>query len=748
MHIHRLLLAVTLSSVACAMTGPRFDLSSLDREKAQRQYVGRDFVLASSMYVSDFFGEKDRLFADPRPFEIIELFHESGKPVVIGLASETIVPAGTPVVVKQLVYPLDQLQATFKTQGSELLPTGHPWVVVERTDPAASKTPLVIVLPRQIGNLEQFGKAFQERLKSQQWVTTWLTQRDPSTLDKIFRKEVGVGMTWVDVTAALGEPKNLGDKNKEMTAFVADFGDIQVTVTGNIVKEVKSIKAEAAVATKQAQEAADAARAEAEKRRAEDEARRAVAEEARKKAEEEGAKARAEIMAKAEAERQGELARKEEDRKKLAGEEDKLRKEAELKARMDAATKAKEDVQTEKERRVKEAALAKLVAQAEAEALVAQKKADKEAAKAEAEALAARKKFQKQLTGVEAEAQKARKKAEAVENDAITLKEKLDTQRQEIERLSGDLAGPRKIGAKVQPISLQLAGALGLSNTNGAFIAEVAADGEGARAGLKSNDIVLDVDGKEVTDPKSFVELVAASDKARAVALGVFRGGTRVGVKLEGAPTSAMLERDMQTVKKGETELAAKEKLAVQVRADAENKARAVAKVRADFMKKYGAERRKIGVKVEALSEQLAAALAVPGKGGAYIVEVRPDTEAAKAGLEKNDVILRANGVPTDSPDAFAELVGNTLPTDTVDLDVVRKGKRLTVSIVGDANATVKVGGASPAVTQPTAPAVTTSADGGRVPVAGGRAPPDPRKVEMADVPADGESDVARKPVK
>ena len=752
MRIKILALALAFTHVACAAFsgGSRFDMSGVDREKAQRQYVGRDFVLGASMYVSDFFGDKDRLFADPRPFDIIELTHESGKPVVLGLPSEAVVPAGTPGKVKEIIYPLDAVQGAFKTQGTELMPTAHPWVVVERTDAAASKTPLVIVLPRVIGSLEQFTKAFQERLKSQQWVTSWLTLRDPSVLDKIFRKEVAEGMTWVDVEAALGEPRNLGDKSKEMTAFVADYGDLQVTITGNIVKAVKSLKAEAAEATKKAQEAAEAARVEAEKRRAEEDARKAAADEAHKKAEEDAVKARTEIMAKAEAERQADLTRKEEDRKKLSAEEEKLKKEAELKARLDAATKAKEDVETEKQRRVREAALAKEVAKAEGEALAARKKAELEAGKAEAEAIAARKGFQKQLASVDGEAQKARKRAEGAEVEAAKLREKVDAQRVEIDRLSAERDGPRNIGVQVQSISLQLAGALGLPDTSGAFIAEVVADGEAARAGLKANDIVQQVDGKAVTFPNDFRDLVAASDKAKAVAIVVVRGGKKVTVKLGAAPTNAKLERDRQALAKSEADLKAKEKAALAVRTDADAKARAVAKVRADFMKAHGAERRKIGVRIEPLSGQLAAALALPSKSGAYVVEVKPDTEASRAGLEKNDVILRVNGVPIDTPEAFTEAVGNTLPYETVDIEVIRKGKQMMVQVSGNPNAPVKVEGkaGSTGADQPAAGAKGASAppEAQRVPVTGGRAPPDPRKIDMTEVPADSDA-VTKKPV-
>jgi len=601
-----------------------------------------------------------------------------------------------------------------------------------------------LVLPREAGGLERFEKAFQDRLKSQQWVTTWLTQRDPAVLDHIFRKEVAEGMTWVDVVAALGEPRNAAERESQTMEFTADYGDLLVTVTGNIVKKVVSHKAEAAIAQRKAQEAAEQARVEAEKRRAEDETRRLAADEARKKAEEEATKVRADAMAKADAERQADIARKEQERQKLAVEEERLKKEADLKARMDEAQRIKQAALSEKERLKQEAELAKQVAKAEAEAKLALKKAD-------AEAAAQKKKYDKQVVQADAEAQKAKKKAESVEALAQGVRAKADLLRQDIARASTETEGPRKIGAKVQPLSPQLAGALGLPNTSGAFIAEVATEGDGARAGFKANDIVLTVDGKEVVDPKSFVELVAGVEKSRAVALEVLRSGKRTALSLPAAATAAVIEKQQKELTKLEVDAAAKEQAAVAARTDAEAKARAVAKLRRDYLTSIKAEPRQVGIRVEPLGAQLAQTLAATA-GGPYVVDVVPGSAAALAGVERADVIVRVNGVPVSSPEELAAVAGYTLPSESLDVELLRKGARFAVRVAGDPKALPKIDAAVvPTLVTP----VTPVQPAGKAPVAsapqpvrGGRAAPDPRASDLgATEAAENVSETGRRPV-
>ncbi|MDX2265989.1 MAG: Do family serine endopeptidase [Hyphomicrobiales bacterium] len=60
------------------------------------------------------------------------------------------------------------------------------------------------------------------------------------------------------------------------------------------------------------------------------------------------------------------------------------------------------------------------------------------------------------------------------------------------------------LGAKLEPVTPDIARALGLERAAGALVGSVAPTGPAERAGLRPGDVLLQVDGREVTDPQTF----------------------------------------------------------------------------------------------------------------------------------------------------------------------------------------------------------------------------------------------------
>ncbi len=88
----------------------------------------------------------------------------------------------------------------------------------------------------------------------------------------------------------------------------------------------------------------------------------------------------------------------------------------------------------------------------------------------------------------------------------------------------------------------------------------------------------------------------------------------------------------------------------------------------------------RLGVKIEKVSAVLAEQLDLPKDSGIVISDVTAGSAAEKAGLKKNDVLLKLAGkdVPTD-PEAFTALVGKLNAGEKLDAEVLRKGKKETV---------------------------------------------------------------------
>lgn len=84
-----------------------------------------------------------------------------------------------------------------------------------------------------------------------------------------------------------------------------------------------------------------------------------------------------------------------------------------------------------------------------------------------------------------------------------------------------------------------------------------------------------------------------------------------------------------------------------------------------------------LGVRLEDVTAARVQSMKLPGDYGAIIVNVDPDSPAAKAGLKENDVILEFGGMKVWSAAQLAQLVRETPPGRAVELTVSRAGKKL-----------------------------------------------------------------------
>jgi len=97
-----------------------------------------------------------------------------------------------------------------------------------------------------------------------------------------------------------------------------------------------------------------------------------------------------------------------------------------------------------------------------------------------------------------------------------------------------------RLGVYVQELTPQLASALGIKATRGAIVADIAQDGPAANTGLKKEDVIVAVNGKEV-DGRSLRLEVGSMTPGTTVDLKVLRGTTEehVKVKLDAMPSDA-----------------------------------------------------------------------------------------------------------------------------------------------------------------------------------------------------------------
>ncbi len=160
------------------------------------------------------------------------------------------------------------------------------------------------------------------------------------------------------------------------------------------------------------------------------------------------------------------------------------------------------------------------------------------------------------------------------------------------------------LGVMIQPVTSELAKSLKLPSEDGALIGDVNDGGPAAKAGLKAGDVIVQVDGQAISDPRQLRLLIASHKPGATVKLTVLRDGAekKFDAILKDLPTE-------DEVAKGDSSDAA-------------------------------ASGKNVGVRLEELDGQSRRRFQIPAKiEGALIVEVKPDSRAARAGLRPGDVI-------------------------------------------------------------------------------------------------------------
>ncbi|KQM65566.1 protease [Sphingomonas sp. Leaf17] len=93
------------------------------------------------------------------------------------------------------------------------------------------------------------------------------------------------------------------------------------------------------------------------------------------------------------------------------------------------------------------------------------------------------------------------------------------------------------------------------------------------------------------------------------------------------------------------------------------------------LMKGGTVKRGYLGVGIQPVTDDIAAALGLPKDRGELISRVEPNEGAARAGLKPGDVVVRVNGKEVTPEQTLSRLVADVTPGSTARLDVIRDGR-------------------------------------------------------------------------
>lgn len=91
-----------------------------------------------------------------------------------------------------------------------------------------------------------------------------------------------------------------------------------------------------------------------------------------------------------------------------------------------------------------------------------------------------------------------------------------------------------------------------------------------------------------------------------------------------------------------------------------------------------------LGAAVDGVNSEIAKSLGLDRPGGVLINQLYPGAAAAKAGLLEGDVVVKADAAEITDPTSLNYRISTRRPGDVIPLEVIRRGKRVTISLVAE----------------------------------------------------------------
>jgi serine protease Do len=182
------------------------------------------------------------------------------------------------------------------------------------------------------------------------------------------------------------------------------------------------------------------------------------------------------------------------------------------------------------------------------------------------------------------------------------------------------------LGVRIQPVTGDLSDALGLSENRGEFVQSVESGGPADKAGLMVGDVVLNVNGKEVTPDQTLSYIIANLAPGTRVPLVVLRNGKKMTV------TATVGRRPSE------------DQIAQQT-FDPNDKSAPTPAPQGEAG--TGLLEKALGIRAIPLTPQIAGQLGLDqNMKGLVVTDVDPNSDAGQKGVDRATVIYSANGQP------------------------------------------------------------------------------------------------------
>src|SRR5215472_8018931 len=188
------------------------------------------------------------------------------------------------------------------------------------------------------------------------------------------------------------------------------------------------------------------------------------------------------------------------------------------------------------------------------------------------------------------------------------------------------------LGVSIQEMTPELAKSFGLTDNKGALVAQVMTGSPAEKAGIEQGDVIVEFDGKAISESKDLPQVVASTPVGKSVNVKLLRNGKTLD----------------RSVKVSEME---------------ENVAVANAPAH-----------KTLGITVQNLTPEMARRLRINTDSGVVVTGVEPGSPAANAGIQTGDVIREVNRKPVKDVDDLRQKVEQAKDQNNI-LLLVKRGE-------------------------------------------------------------------------
>lgn len=233
------------------------------------------------------------------------------------------------------------------------------------------------------------------------------------------------------------------------------------------------------------------------------------------------------------------------------------------------------------------------------------------------------------------------------------------------------------LGVYAENISRENMGRYHVNQVRGVGVTQVVKDSPAEKAGLRKDDVILRLDGENITSVRKLNRVVSELAPDQSVKVAISRGGSEQEV------TATIGKRNntnmVQNLLGGEPRVFKWEG------PDLKNFKWETPFPRMDNLPNEGNlfflnNSRRIGVSTMSLTKQLADYFGIADGKGALVTSVTEDGPAAKAGVKAGDVITGVDGETVDSPGDISRVINRKKEGD-ITLTIIRNKSQQTLRV-------------------------------------------------------------------